>query len=120
MTPPLHSHLTFSPDRNDLKEALKSGGMMDLDVKQGILGQKFEQVDFHPIPTHNLDKLVAENGAFDIKKAELHCGSIRLDLSTEAIFGMGAYKTAQAACLMISPLRPSGLGSGPNHAIALK
>ncbi|KIK78266.1 hypothetical protein PAXRUDRAFT_68637, partial [Paxillus rubicundulus Ve08.2h10] len=88
----------FSPDCNDLKEALKSGGAMDLDVKQ-VLKQKFEQVDFHPIPTHNLDKLVAENGVFDIKKAELHCGSIRLDLSAEAVLGVGAFKTAQAACL---------------------
>ena len=58
--------------------------------------------------------------AFDIKTAELFSGNIRLDRSTDAILGVGAFKTAQSAQLTLSPLTCSGMGSSPNHEIVLK
>ena len=58
--------------------------------------------------------------AFSIKEAELFSGGIRFDSSTASIIGVGAFKTAQLAQLMLSPLRRSGIGSLSNHDIVLK
>jgi len=72
------------------------------------------QVDFYPIPVYNLDELICT------KTAELFSGNIRLDHSTDAILGVGAFKTAQSAQLMLSPLTCSGMGSSPNYEVILK
>jgi len=85
-----------------------------------VFQQKIQQVDFYPIPTCNLDELIGTKAAFDIRTAELFSGNIRLDLSTNAIIGVGAFKTAQLAQLTLSPLRCSGIGSSANHNIVLK
>ena len=58
--------------------------------------------------------------AFSIKEAELFSGGIRFESSTTSIIGVGAFKTAQLAQLMLSPLRQSGIGSLSNHDIVLK
>ena len=58
--------------------------------------------------------------AFDIKTAELFSSNIRLDRSTDAILGVGTFKTAQSAQLTFLPLTRSGMGSSPNHKIVLK
>lgn len=82
--------------------------------------QKVEPIDFHPIPTLDLDWLIGEKVAFDINSVEVFSGSVWLNLSADAIIRVGAFKTAQAAHLMLSPLQPSGLGSRPNHPIIVK
>jgi len=77
-------------------------------------------VDFYPIPTRSLDELIDMKAAFNIKEAELFSGGIRFDSSTASMIGVGAFKTAQLAQLMLSPLRQSGIGSLSNHDIVLK
>jgi hypothetical protein len=72
--------------------------------------QKVEPIDFHPIPTLDLNQLVSEKVAFDVNTAEVFSRSIRLKLGADAILGVGAFKMAQATHLSLSPLRPSGLG----------
>ena len=84
------------------------------------LRQKIQQVDFYPIPTCSLNELTATKAAFNIKEAELFSGSIRLNLSANGLIGVGAFKTAQSAQLMLLPLRRSGIGSRSNHNIVLK
>jgi hypothetical protein len=49
-------------------------------------------------------------GGLDVNTAEVFSRSIQLKLGADAILGVGAFKTAQAAHLSLSPLRPSGLG----------
>ncbi|KAI6021272.1 hypothetical protein EDC04DRAFT_2575555 [Pisolithus marmoratus] len=78
------------------------------------------QVDFYPIPICNLNKLIHTKMAFNIKTAELFSGNIRLDCSIEAIVGVGAFKIAQSAQLMLSPLTCSGINSILNYEIILK
>ena len=85
-----------------------------------VFRQNIMQVDFYPIPVWNLDELIHTKMAFDIKTAELFSGNIRLDRSTDAILRVGAFKTAQSAQLMLSPLTRSGMGSSPNYKIVLK
>lgn len=125
-----------SPDWNELREALKGGGAMDFDVKRGkwyygyncarysccnvAMKQKVEPINFHPIPTLDLDQLTGEKVAFDVNSAKVFSGNVRLNLGADTVLGVGAFKTAQAAHLMLSPLRPSGLGSRPNHPIVVK
>ncbi|KIM55287.1 hypothetical protein SCLCIDRAFT_30449 [Scleroderma citrinum Foug A] len=95
-----------SPNRDQLKEALQSGGACEFDVRK-VFWQNIIQVDFYPIPVCNLDELIHTKMAFDIKTAELFSGNIRLDCSVNAIVGVGAFKTAH-------------IGSVPNHDIVLK
>ena len=110
---------------------------MDFNVKEGKLyllptllysyllhhlamKQKVEPIDFCPIPTINLTDLIGDNIAFDIKSGNVFSGNVRLNLSTDAVVGVGAFKIAQATQLMLSPLHPSGLRSQPNHPIVIK
>jgi len=85
-----------------------------------VFWQNIMQVDFYPIPVCNLDELICTKMAFNIKTAELFSSNIRLDHSTDAILGVSAFKTAQSAQLMLSPLTRSGMGSSPNYEIVLK
>ena len=76
-----------------------------------VFRQNIMQVDFYPIPVCNHDELICTKMAFDIKTAELFSSNIRLDCSTNAILGVGAFKTAQSAQLTLLPLTRSGMGS---------
>ena len=89
-------------------------------LMSSVFRQKIMQVDCYPIPVCNLDDLILNKMAFNIKTAELFSGNIRLDRSTDAILRVGAFKTAQAAQLTLSPLTRSGIGSIPNYEIVLK
>jgi len=77
-------------------------------------------MDFYPIPTCDLEELIEAKKAFDIQGAELFSGNVRLNLPLNAVIGVGAFKTAQAAKIMHLPLWSSGIGSQPNHDIVLK
>ena len=132
----LATNVFSSLNHNQLKKALQTGGASDFDVKTGktsfcmkmwtahwrntVFRQKILQVDFYPIPTCDLEELIEAKKAFDIQGAELFSGNVRLDLSLDAVIGVGAFKMAQVAKLMLLPLRCSGLGSQPNHDVVLK
>lgn len=87
-----------------------------------VLKQKIEPIDFYPIPTRPITELISGpgNAAFDIKTATVYSGNVRLDLSLQAVIGVGAFKTAQTAKLTLSPLAPSGIRSQLNHNVVLK
>ncbi|KAI6003924.1 hypothetical protein EDD15DRAFT_2360189 [Pisolithus albus] len=109
----------LSPDHDQLKAALQTGGASEFDIKQ-VFRQKIIPIDFYPIPTRELHELIHAKVAFDINSADLFSGSVRLNISNAAVIGVGAFKTAQKAQLNLSPLRKSGLGSQPNHDVVLK
>ena len=77
-------------------------------------------MDFYPIPTCSLNELIATKASFNIRGAELLSGSIRFDRSADGLIGVGAFKTAQSAQLILLPARHSGIGSRSNHDIVLK
>ncbi|KAG6372507.1 hypothetical protein JVT61DRAFT_7613 [Boletus reticuloceps] len=107
------------PNRDDLKQALLSGGATDIDV-QTVLKQKVERVDFYPIPTCDITELIAGKVAFDIESVEPYPATLRFSRSKKHILGTGAFKVARFAQITLNPLRACGLGSQPNEAIALK
>ncbi|KAI6020375.1 hypothetical protein PISMIDRAFT_12444 [Pisolithus microcarpus 441] len=79
--------MTFSsPNCNQLKEALQSGGASEFDINS-VFHQKIIQVDFYVIPTHCLDNLVDNKAAFDIGDADLFPGNVWLNLSANALIG---------------------------------
>ncbi|KAI6142100.1 hypothetical protein BKA82DRAFT_4438534 [Pisolithus tinctorius] len=120
LPPQKRSAKTFlSPNCNQIKKALQSGGASKFNVKT-VFRQKVIQVDFYPIPTCDLNDLVSEKAAFDIRNADLCSGKIRLDASADSIIGVGAFKMAQIAQLNLSPLRDMGIRSSPNDRIILK
>lgn len=108
-----------SPDHDQLKAALQTGGTSDFDVKQ-VFWQKVIPIYFYPIPVCDLGELVRAKVVFDINSADPFSGNVRLDVSNAAVIGVGAFKTAQKAQLNLSPLRQSGLGSRLNHDVVLK
>ena len=139
--PPQKKHVAThaSPNCNWIKESLQSRGAYEFDAKKGrltfhmefkvtkylcisVFWQKIIQVDFYPIPVRDFNDLVDKKVAFDIRgmEADLFSGNIRLDLSANALIGVGAFMTVQSAQLMLSPLRDLGIGSSPNHRIVLK
>ncbi|KAI5998324.1 hypothetical protein F5J12DRAFT_784910 [Pisolithus orientalis] len=120
LLPQKRSAKTFlSPNCNQIKKALQSGGASEFNVKT-VFWQKVIQVDFYPIQTHDLNDLVSEKAAFNIRNADLCSGKIRLNASADSIIGVGAFKMAQIAQLNLSPLRDMGIGSSPNNHIVLK
>ncbi|KAF8128376.1 hypothetical protein EV363DRAFT_1451773 [Boletus edulis] len=58
--------------------------------------------------------------AFDWKSSNPWLGHVHLDVSTKSLVGVGTFKTAQIAHLMLSPLRPASLGSLLNQSIIIK
>ncbi|KAI6027240.1 hypothetical protein EDC04DRAFT_2899265 [Pisolithus marmoratus] len=110
----------FSPPNHDqIKEALQSGGTCKFNLKT-VFQQKIIQVDFYAILTCNINDLVAKKAAFDFRDADLSSGNIQLDISANALIGVGAFKTAQRVQLMLLPPRDSGIGLSLNHCIVLK
>ncbi|KAG6372778.1 hypothetical protein JVT61DRAFT_7177 [Boletus reticuloceps] len=118
--PPKRTPTFASPDRNELKEALKAGGAADFDIERERK-HRVEPVYFHPIPSVDLNQLVRRDKvAFNICLSESFPGTIRLDFASDAMLGVGAFKTAQTAQLTLVPLHPSGLGSQGNDKVVIK
>ncbi|KAF8433340.1 hypothetical protein L210DRAFT_984359 [Boletus edulis BED1] len=108
-----------SSDQNKLKEALQAGGAKDFNFEH-VKKQRVESIDYYPIPTVDLVQLVHKISAFDWESSDPWLGHVCLDVSTKSLIGVGAFKTAQITHLMLSPLRPTGLGSLPNQSIIIK
>ncbi|KAG1847356.1 hypothetical protein DFJ58DRAFT_843242 [Suillus subalutaceus] len=86
------------PDRNDLKEALKSGGSVDAVRAPKVYDFRNEDIQFHPIPVRPLADI----------------------LKTPHMIGIGAFKTAHPGWLTLSPLSSSGLGSRAQQDVVVK
>ncbi|KAG6370829.1 hypothetical protein JVT61DRAFT_11041 [Boletus reticuloceps] len=104
-------------------------------VSVSVLGQKVEQIVFYPIPVRDLSELEGKDAAFrtdhDLedqesgsgsgqRHIEMFSGTLRSSLALDSIIGVGGFKLAQIAQLMLTPLRPFGLGSQANHEIVIK
>ena len=108
-----------------------------------VLQYRIEPVNFYLFSARKLGDLISElykdnsnceinaeldNGkptrlnkaAFNIKSMEQFCGHVRVEASQTSVLGVGAFKTAQAIELTLSPLRPFGLGSIQNQLITAK
>ncbi|KIK80940.1 hypothetical protein PAXRUDRAFT_15514 [Paxillus rubicundulus Ve08.2h10] len=109
-----HSH-TFD------EEALKSGGAADLGVEE-VLKVMREPIEFYLIPTCAITEILANphKQLFNIETVNLLTGQLRLNTEVEGIVGIGGFKTAQLAQMILSTLPSSGLGSQPCHNIITK
>ncbi|KIO10693.1 hypothetical protein M404DRAFT_20945 [Pisolithus tinctorius Marx 270] len=110
-----------SPDHNKVIEALACGGAADVDVKK-VLKMKLESVVFYPIPTLPLEDILENSNkhSFQINPCTSHPGQLIFNTSTESLLGVGAFKMAYAAQLILTPPAPTGLGSLPRHDVVMK
>ncbi|KAG9311681.1 hypothetical protein JVU11DRAFT_7918 [Chiua virens] len=109
-----------SPNQKDIKEALKSGGAASLNVEQ-ILKQTTQLVDFHPIPTLPFTQILKpEHRSFNVNMSDLSPGQIRVDQTPRSLIGVGGFKTAQAAQLILSYPLNFGLGSRSGQSVVAK
>ncbi|KAI6000446.1 hypothetical protein EDC04DRAFT_2908793 [Pisolithus marmoratus] len=112
--------VTFSsPNHDQIKEALQSGGACEFDVKTVFL-QKIIHIDFYAILMCDLDDLVDKKVAFNIKDVGLSSSTMQLDLVTSVLIRVRAFKTVQMAQLTHLSLRVSGIGLSANDSIVLK
>lgn len=83
---------------------------------------KRDLVEFYPIPTFSINEILddEEKRAFDIQSVTLYPGQLQLDGTSAGLVGVGGFKTTQLAQLMLSTLRPSGIGSQPCQDIVVK
>ncbi|KAI6115138.1 hypothetical protein EV401DRAFT_2073755 [Pisolithus croceorrhizus] len=87
-----------SPDRNQVIEALACGGSADVDMKK-VLKIKLKTI-INPVASHP--------------------GQLMFDSSLDSLLGVGGFKTAHAAQLVLTPPAPVGLGSLPRHDVVMK
>ncbi|KAG1790000.1 uncharacterized protein HD556DRAFT_1446572 [Suillus plorans] len=114
--------LFSSPDRSDLKEALRSGGSAtNFDVAQ-VLGTYTENVHFYGIPTRPLADILKNLNyrSFKVEPAQAIIGQLTVNSSTRSMLGAGGFKTAHPGWLSLTPLVKSGLGSVPGQNVAVK
>ncbi|KAG1780113.1 hypothetical protein EV702DRAFT_1277004 [Suillus placidus] len=111
-----------SPDRSDLKEALRSGGSTaNFDVTQ-VLGTYTENIHFYGIPTRQLADILKnpDYRSFKVEPAQSIIGQLTINSSTRSMLGAGGLKTAHPGWLSLNPLITSGLGSIPGQNVAVK
>ncbi|KAG0693446.1 hypothetical protein DFH29DRAFT_1007288 [Suillus ampliporus] len=112
---------TPSPDREGLKQALRIGGTVNLNVKQ-LLDLQNENVQYYPIPTRPLSVMLknAEFLSYNIETVECLMGQLTINLSMPSMLGAGAFKTAHPGWLTLFSPPSSGLGSRTRHEVAVK
>ncbi|KAG2342758.1 hypothetical protein BDR05DRAFT_1000732 [Suillus weaverae] len=110
-----------SPDREDLMQALRSGGTADLDVAQ-VLDTYTKHIQFYPIPTRLLADILKNVNyrSFALDSSQSIIGQLTVNASTRSMLGAGAFKMAHPGWLSLTPLMKSGLGSIAGQAIAVK
>ncbi|KAG9312435.1 hypothetical protein JVU11DRAFT_6819 [Chiua virens] len=115
----------LSPNRDNLREALRVSGTADLDTTQ-ILKNSVYQIDFYPIPTVSIKLILRSPNhcKFDLDPKKnvtiLHPGQLRLGGQDESYVGAGAFKTAYTATLILSKPTATGIGSKPHETIIIK
>ncbi|KAG1847348.1 hypothetical protein DFJ58DRAFT_843236 [Suillus subalutaceus] len=87
-----------SPDRDDLRIALKIGGGADLDMQQDC-------TRYH---------------SFSVDNADSSVGYVTIDTSPEGRIGIGGFKTAHTGWLTLMLPPTSGLGSRARHDVVVK
>ncbi|KAI6112962.1 hypothetical protein F5141DRAFT_1214280 [Pisolithus sp. B1] len=110
-----------TPGHDRVKEALQVGGATNVDIGC-VLQTKLESVVFYPIPTIHLEEILddTDKHAFGLDQEHSFNGQLRFDTSSDSLLGVGGFKTAHIAHLLLQPTAPTGLGSLPRHMIVLK
>jgi hypothetical protein len=126
-----------SPEREDLKEALRVGGTINMDVRQcktsfffklielthvTVLDLQNENIQFYPIPTRPLLEMLKDPRllSYDVETVECSMGQLTIDTSSTNMLGAGAFKTAHPGWLTLIPPAVSGLGVQKCHNVAVK
>lgn len=107
--------------RDRVKEALQVGGAANVDIGR-VLKSKLESIVFYPIPTVRLEEILddTDKRAFVLDEKRSFNGQLHFDTSSNSLLGVGGFKTAHVAHLLLQPIAPVGLGSVPRHRIVLK
>ncbi|KAG2114132.1 hypothetical protein DEU56DRAFT_919630 [Suillus clintonianus] len=110
-----------SPDRDNLKAALRSGGIANLNVKK-VFEKQNETIHFYPIPKRPLTEILRNEDyrSFTLDAAESWVGQLTVDVSHDGMIGMGGFKTAHPGWLTLTPPPVSGFGSAARHEIVAK
>ncbi|KAG1830255.1 hypothetical protein DFJ58DRAFT_848508 [Suillus subalutaceus] len=110
------------PDRNDLKEALKSGGSVDAVRAPKVYDFRNEDIQFHPIPVRPLADILKtpQYRSFKPNISNSSIGQLTIDVPIRSMIGIGAFKTAHPGWLTLSPLSSSGLGSRAQQDVVVK
>ncbi|KIO08033.1 hypothetical protein M404DRAFT_135048 [Pisolithus tinctorius Marx 270] len=110
-----------TPSRHLVKEALQVGGSANVDIGL-VMKTKLDSIIFYPIPTLRLEEILndTDKHAFSLNHAKSFSGQLHFDTSSHSLLGVGGFKTAHHAYLLLNPMAPSGLGSLPRHPVVLK
>ncbi|KAG2134217.1 hypothetical protein BD769DRAFT_1665245 [Suillus cothurnatus] len=110
-----------SPNRNDLMQALRSGGTANLDIAQ-VLDTYVEHIQFYLIPTRPLADILknVKYRSFILDSSQSITGQLTVNASTRSMLGAGGFKTAHPGWLSLTPLTKSGLGSIAGQPVAVK
>ncbi|KAG2150989.1 uncharacterized protein EDB93DRAFT_1276702 [Suillus bovinus] len=111
-----------SPDREQLREVLQSGGTTDIDVRQ-MLTVQHENIEFFPIPTRPLSVILDDpklHAAFRTDTKLSHSGRLTVQTSTDDMLGVGGFKTAHPGFLMLLSAPEIPLGSRPCQKVTVK
>ncbi|KAG2352477.1 hypothetical protein BDR07DRAFT_1480291 [Suillus spraguei] len=111
-----------SPDREQLREVLQSGGTTDIDVRQ-MLTIQHENIEFFPIPTRPLSVILDDpklHAAFRTDTELSHSGRLTVQTSTDDMLGVGGFKTAHPGFLTLLSAPEIPLGSRPRQKVAVK
>ncbi|KAG2359561.1 hypothetical protein BDR07DRAFT_210897 [Suillus spraguei] len=110
------------PDRNDLKEALKSGGSVDAVRAPKVYDFHNKDIQFHPIPVRPLADILKTPQYYSFKPniSNLSIGQLTIDVPIRSMIGISAFETAHPGWLTLSPLSSSGLGSRAQQDVVVK
>ncbi|KAI6038018.1 hypothetical protein EDC04DRAFT_2570367 [Pisolithus marmoratus] len=83
---------------------------------------KLESIVFYPILTICLEAILDDTGkhAFVLDEKHSFNGQLCFDTLSDSLLGVGGFKTAHIAHLLLQPTAPTSLGSLPQHMIVLK
>ncbi|KAG1847778.1 hypothetical protein C8R48DRAFT_779121 [Suillus tomentosus] len=110
------------PSRDYLRVALKYGGSTNPDASSKVFDRHHEDVQYYPIPTHSLTKILKtlQYCTFELDILDSHIGQLMIDVPLQSMIGISAFKTAHPGWLTLSPIVPSGLGSRSQHPVVIK
>ncbi|KAG1844966.1 hypothetical protein DFJ58DRAFT_894305, partial [Suillus subalutaceus] len=111
-----------SPDREQLREVLQSGGTADINVQQ-MLTVQHENIDFFPILTCPLSVILEDpelHAAFRADTELSHSGWLTVQISTNDMLGIGGFKTAHPGFLTLLSAPETLLGAHSRQKVAVK
>ncbi|KAI6014195.1 hypothetical protein EDC04DRAFT_2904255 [Pisolithus marmoratus] len=99
----------FSTCRCDqVKQALQIGGAANVDVGH-VLKTKLETIIFYLILTTCLEEILdgTHKCTFELNHEHSFSGQLRFNTSLDSLLGVGGFKTAHIAHLLLNPIAPS-------------